>query len=299
MIRHLGAHLDQGLAAWRSPLLGQGFYAAWRHSAGSDLAWELDEFVGVRNEIEQLPDDVLQAIDGELLRLGVEDAKRDAYLQRLVLELPGWAGMCCWREAHPRTGEAPVSLADFVAVRLVLERLHAEQLLWRIWGLPPRLTELGDYFAANVAELLVRHAFGCQQLSEDQLDAVTPYLASAAADAGASWQRAAASMAGGFATPPGSDPGDGERAAWPLFVLAQALGLSAGDLRTIGASGTQALLDCAASLSRDQRGQIWLLAYEHHYRQQILAALAANHGRAAPLSGRAACLLYTSPSPRD
>ncbi|MEF8730777.1 MAG: putative inorganic carbon transporter subunit DabA [Candidatus Accumulibacter meliphilus] len=297
LIRHLGAHLDQGLAAWRNAALTQGFYAAWRQSAASDWTWELDEFVGARQEIAQLPDDPLLTIIGELLELGIQDASWDAYLQRLVLELPGWAGMCCWREAHPRAGEPPVSLADFLAVRLVLERLYGEQLIRRIWDLPLSLATLGDYFAANAAELQVRHAFGKQGLSEDLLEAVTPCLASPASDAPANWREFATRLSSlsSLSACGSSAPRDGELfedeqttlAAWPLFVLAQRLGLGGRQLREIASADAQALLDCAASLSRDQRGQVWLLAYEHHYRQQIFAALAANHGRAAALAGKA------------
>jgi hypothetical protein len=44
LIRHLAAHLDHGLAAWRNPARAQGFFMAWRQSASSDWAWELDEF---------------------------------------------------------------------------------------------------------------------------------------------------------------------------------------------------------------------------------------------------------------
>jgi uncharacterized protein YbcC (UPF0753/DUF2309 family) len=297
LIRHLGAHLDQGLAAWRNTALEQGFYAAWRQSAASDWSWELDEFVGARQEIAQLPEQPLPAIIGQLLALGVEEANWDAYLQRLVLELPGWAGMCCWREAHPRAGEPPVALADFLAVRLLLERLYGEQLLRRIWDLPLSLAKLGEYFAANAAELRVRHAFGKQELSEELLEAVTPRLASPSNDASGSWQEFATRLSSSFppasAEPQGAELSDDERtelaglAAWPLFVLAQRLALGGRQLRDLAPAGAQALLDCAASLSREQRGQVWLLAYEHHYRQQIFAALAANHGRASALSGKA------------
>ncbi len=61
-------------------------------------------------------------------------------------------------------------------------------------------------------------------------------------------------------------------------------------------AGGQALLRLRRSLSADQRGLVWLLAYEHHYRQQILAALAANHGRvpALPASARrSSCSAWT------
>ena len=284
LIRHLGAHLDQGLAAWPNPARGQGFYAAWRGSTGDDWAWELDEFTGARGELEQLPDEPLQAIAGELLRLGVAPVRYPAYLQRLALELPGWAGMFHWRDSHRRPDEAPVSLAGLLAVRLVLERLHAEQLLRRLWGLPLRCSELADYFAAHPEELSVRHAFGCGLLSEDLLAAVSPHLTSRAADVTADWPRFAASLAESQATAAFA-AGRRALAAWPLFILAQRLGLAGRELREIGVSGAAALLRCAASLSREQRGELWLLAYERHYRQQILAALAANHGR-APASSR-------------
>ncbi|MCB1966525.1 MAG: DUF2309 domain-containing protein [Candidatus Accumulibacter sp.] len=294
LIRHLGAHLDQGLAAWRNPARTEGFLAAWRLSCGTDWTWELDEFVGARDEIAQLPDEPRQVIAGELLRLGIEAEKWDAYLQGLVLELPGWAGMCCWRESHPRNGEPPVALADFLAVRLVLERLCAAQLMRRIWDLPLSLAELGDYFAANAAELFVRHAHGRGELDEELLEAVTPHLGAASNATAGVWQRFAARLAARGASPRGdsrnaADPASDRLAvaAWPLFVLAQRLGLGARDLREIGVSGAQTLLDCAGSLDRNQRGEVWLLAYERHYRQQILAALTANHGRAAALAGRA------------
>jgi uncharacterized protein YbcC (UPF0753/DUF2309 family) len=182
LIRHLAAHLDQGLAAWRNPARAQGFYAAWRQSAGSDWAWELDEFAGARHDIEQLPDDPLQAISSERLRLGLSEARWETYLQLLALELPGWAGMFAWRESHARGGDAPVSLTDFLAVRVVLERLYGEQLLRRIWGLPLRLADLGDYFISHPAELRVRHAFGSRQLPEEVLDRLRPLLAAPAGE---------------------------------------------------------------------------------------------------------------------
>ncbi|MBE2260011.1 MAG: DUF2309 domain-containing protein [Rhodobacteraceae bacterium] len=287
LIRHLGAHLDQGLAAWPNPARDQGFYAAWRHSAGNDWAWELDEFADARDDIALLPDDPLLVIDGELSRLDVAPAQRAAYLQRLALELPGWAGMFHWRESHAAqagSGKAPVALSDLLAVRLLLERLHAEQLLQRLCGLPLRVSELGDYFTAQPAELWVRHARGSGRLPEELLDAVAPLLAGRPTDGVADWQRVwrlfrqpTAAMARRRGSP--------ALAAWPLLALAQRLALSGRDLREIGAAGAAALLNCAGSLASAQRGLLWLLAYEHHYRQQILAALAANHGRVPATSG--------------
>ncbi len=69
--RHLAAHLDLGLAAWRNPLRRQGFFAAWRASAGQDLALEMDELPNVRDEILNLPDDPLAVLADELPAPGV------------------------------------------------------------------------------------------------------------------------------------------------------------------------------------------------------------------------------------
>ncbi|WP_300451670.1 DUF2309 domain-containing protein [Accumulibacter sp.] len=278
LIRQLSAHLDQGLAAWRNPARGQGFYAAWRHSAGRDLTWELDEFAWARHDIERLPADPWEAMAGEFLRLGLDPSRYGAYLQRLALELPGWAGMVRRRESQTGAAEVPVSLADFLAVRVVLERLYAEQLVRRVWGLPLHLPGLGEYFVDRPAELWVRHACGSGQLSEEMRHRVAPRLASPGGEE-ADWRALAARL-----VEERHEAGAVAPDAWPLFDLARRLGLCGRELRSIGTAGATALFDCAASLDADQRGRVWLLAYEGHYRQQILAALVANHGRASPFA---------------
>ena len=291
LIRHLAAHLDQGLAAWRNPLRGRGFYAAWRASSGSDWAWELDEFAGARQQILQLADDPLQAIVDELTQLGVDERRWCGYLQQLAMELPGWAGMFHWRESRPRAAEAPVSLCDFLAVRLILDRLHCAPLVQRVWGLPLQLDALARHFVAHPEELRLRHDCGSRCLPEELLATLQPLLRATAAASGRSRAPLAATVP---TSATGAAGGDALAvAAWPLFVLAQHLGLSGRELRELAAGDVQALLECAASLSDGQRGQVWLLAYEHHYRQQILAALAANHGRSpARLAGAAAQFVF-------
>ena len=277
LIRHLAAHLDQGLAAWKNPLRMQGFYIAWRASAGSDWAWELEEFAGARQRIRLLPDDPLQAIADELQRLGVDAGSWCGYLQRLAMQLPGWAGMFHWRESRPQAGAPPVSLGELLAVRLVLDRLYGEQLLRRVWGLPMQLEALAAHLIEHPQELQLRHAHGERSLPDELLASLRPLLLAPVADNARSWAQLAAAVAASTA-----DSTTGEEnasAAWPLFVLAQHLGLGAGELRELGPAGAQALLACATSLSETERGLAWLLAYEHHYRQRILAALAANRGR--------------------
>jgi uncharacterized protein YbcC (UPF0753/DUF2309 family) len=288
LIRHLAAHLDQGLSAWRNPARQQGFFAAWRLSAGRDLSWGLDDLTGVQREIERLPDDPMQAIIEELGRIGPDESHWCGYLERLALELPGWSGMFLQRElrasqcqARPEA-DAPVAMLDYLAVRLVLERLYAEQLVNRIWKLPLLLSELDDYFLCHPAELWVRYTCSAGGLPEDLQDSVAPCMSAAGNDDAwlsfaerlTRWQveRDASASASGLV-------------AWPLFRLAQQLGLCGRELREIGAAGAGALLECLNAFDVDQRGHAWLLAYEHHYRQQIFAALTANHPRACAYAG--------------
>ncbi|MCM8612937.1 DUF2309 domain-containing protein [Accumulibacter sp.] len=287
LIRHLAAHLDGGLAAWKNPLQMRGFYAAWRASAGSDWTWELDEFAGARQQIRELPDDALQAIVDELQRLGIESGRWCGYLQQLAMELPGWAGMFHWRQSRPRADAPPVDLGDLLAVRMVLDRLYGEQLLHRVWGLPMQLETLAAHLIEHPQELLLRHAHGNRSLPDEILASLRPLLLAPVAGNGRSWTQLALAAA----TAGASAGEDNAGMAWPLFVLAQHLGLDAGELRELGSAGTQALLACATSLSDEERGLAWLLAYEHHYRQRILAALAANRGRSPARVPRAAAQL--------
>lgn len=300
LIRHLAAHLDRGIAGWRNPRRGEGFYAAWRASAGADLGWELDEWLAARDEIARLPDDPLDAIERELLHLGPDEAHWGDYLERLALELPGWSGMflrCAGehpeQEAEPKTDahasshtEAPVAMADYLAVRLVLERICSEELVHRIWGLPLFLSELGDYFLCHPAELKVRHDFFAGLLAEADAHAARQLIASGGGDD--EWVALARQIGRHDAV-----AARRESRRWSLFALAQHLGLDAATLLAAGRAGADALLTTALDApGEDTRGHVWLLAYERRYREQVFAALAANRGRGAPPAQPAAQLVF-------
>ena len=289
LIRHLSAHLDLGMAGWHNPQRHRGFYAAWRASSGTDIGWELDEWHAARDEIAQLPEDPLDTIARELMHLGPDEEHWGDYLERLALELPGWSGMFLWRDRHgnPEGGNdsPPVAMADYLAVRLVLERVCCEELVHRIWGLPLFLSELGDHFLFHPAELKVRHDFFAGLLGEAEAHDARR-LISGETEAG-SWEVLAARIGT-------SNARQRARAArqWPLFLLAQRLGLDGATVRELGRDGADALLSALGALDANQRGFVWLLAYERNYRERIFAALAANHGRGAPPVAPAAQLVF-------
>ena len=277
--RHLAAHLDLGVAAWRNPQRERGFYAAWRACAGLDMAWELDELPTLRDEIAWLPQDPVDLLAEELPRLLADESLWPGYLERLALELPGWSGMFLWRDRNPERGDGtPVAMADYLAVRVLLERLLCDDLSHRLTGSSHGCAELTEWFAARPAEFFVRDALRSQALDEDvqQQAARLCRIAESGQPEPAAWEALAERIA--------ASPVLAADKAARLAALGALLGLSERDLAALMPEAGEHILACAASLDPLQRGQLWLLAYERHYREQLLSALAANHPRRKPVA---------------
>ncbi len=130
LIRACAAFLDEGVAHWPLPDRERGLYAAWRalklRGSGVLPHW----LTGLKEELAEAERRGLSAADvvlAALDTLGVPEERWEEYLTRVLLALPGWAGMVHRLEDHPeeRAGsEGPIALMDFLAVRLTLE-LHA------------------------------------------------------------------------------------------------------------------------------------------------------------------------------
>lgn len=278
--RHLAAHLDLGVAAWRNPQRDQGFYTAWRSSARIDMAWELNELPNAHDELAWLPDDPVDVLAEILPRLVADERLWPGYLQRLALEMPGWSGMFLWRAGRPERGDgAPVAMADYLAVRVLLETLLCEDLTRRLTGAPHGLGELQDWFAARPAEFFVRDALRTCNLPEDLLQRAARRCRVGAGNPvdAAEWAALAAEIG---ALPPQPDTARVLRLRELLALLA----LTPGDLAMLTSDDADALLACADSLGALARGEVWLLAYERHYREQIFSALLANHPRRKPVA---------------
>ena len=301
LIRLSAAHLDEGLAAWPLPDRAEGLYPAWRRLAGSDLVWTFAGLSGWRAALARWPEDAVDAIVAELRRLSIPEARWEGYLTRLALELPGWSGMVNWRQHHagyPANRDTRVALADYLALRLCLDSLWIDQICRETWDLEGTWPALRAYLLSHPAEALVRHALYEGRLPE--------YLASPAralvergiipsppatllpgesaargwgvkapwdalADMVWTWQHSPVAARPGTHTVHGS--------AWRLFRLAQHLGLSGGELRALTLEELETLLVALDELSLSLRGALWQCAYEHHYRDKLINALANNHGR--------------------
>jgi uncharacterized protein YbcC (UPF0753/DUF2309 family) len=152
LIRLAAAFLDQGVAAWPMPGRERGFLAAvgdlYASRLGPTEPWSarLPESLAAAGKMP-----AFEVIDLELDRLGVPSLRREECIVRSLLALRGWAGM--FRHFEERPDRVPVEavparLADFLAVRLVCERVVAEWLAPRFGA--------GD-LAALTTELYDRH----------------------------------------------------------------------------------------------------------------------------------------------
>ncbi|MBF0163245.1 MAG: DUF2309 domain-containing protein [Magnetococcales bacterium] len=284
LLRYLSGFLDLGVASWSLPDREAGFYLAWKRRAIQEKGQGLEELPDWEEHLADLPDDALETIEFCLKRLELPEARWGGYLERLALELPGWSGMVMWRSLRPGYGgsTALVRMADYLAVRLVTERLFALRLCRAIWLLEPTLGMLGWHFQRYRGEFFARHAFFSGSLPEFLATRASRLIHRPASDPDlpAEWRKLT------WQIWTETDGLNGTRShssasasAWPLFVLCQHLGLTAEGIRALGGDGVHALMAVLESLDGEQEGFLWLRAYERHYRERIFVALRANRGR--------------------
>lgn len=284
LIRHISLYLDQGMASWRHDT--GGFYSSWKAFAGKDLAWAFDGIDEARDELNVLEDDAMNAIIHELHRLGLPTAKWTGYLEQLALEIPGWSGMFLWRHNHPGYEDLrpdKVDMLDYLAVRLVLERILVQQLSRKHWLLEPRIDVLRAYFRNHRSEFIVRYHLFNSQLPEYLVSSAQNLISSFAvrnidyknwirlSDQFWTWRNSTGDTGGkGYSL---------YRHAWPLFILSQHLGLCADDIKQLDSSQISSIFETLDRLTANVRGFIWLQAYERNYREKLFNILVLNHGR--------------------
>lgn len=129
LIRFSAAFLDQGFARWPLPGRERGYFrsfcALYRMRSGPPDAW----LRGLAPLLARLDDEQTTpaaSILESLELLGVPEADWDSFVAASLLALRGWAGMIHQMEIRgDRVGRPapPGSLEEFLAVRLILDRL--------------------------------------------------------------------------------------------------------------------------------------------------------------------------------
>jgi hypothetical protein len=289
MIRVCAAFFDEGLAAWHMPGRAAGFFTAWRRLAEDDISFRLEGLDSWEDELTQLsaaPEDALIALLG---KLGIPADDWGQYLGRMLSGLKGWAGMTYWYELHPRhykQGAQPMDTLQYLAVRLFYEWMLVRQTCRDHWGLDGHVDSLRRYFENHQDEYLVRRELHAGRLPDGLADRARRELDGSASRRGhAERLRRIADAVWVHrlrAEPAEQVAKDG----WRLYRLAQLLGLSGPEIEALSVAEVQDLLQTLDAFPDEQKSPIWLVAFERHYRDEVLNAIAQNHGRGRWAKGR-------------
>ncbi len=84
-------YFDQGQAVWSSPWQQLPPFAAWKAEARRDRTASIWGLPGFRALVQALPDSAEATIHEALHRLGVSELALDAYFDRLLASIGGWA----------------------------------------------------------------------------------------------------------------------------------------------------------------------------------------------------------------
>lgn len=291
--RHLASWLDQGIASLRSLNAVEGntqggFYTYWKSTTLQDLTLTLEGMNDWDDYLESLHDDPLETILQELMRCGIDKDRWGGYLRVLALELPGWSGMFNWRSKNPDYYgiNTPVSMVDYLAVRLVLEHLYCRQYTSEHWKINASVNNLRGYFHQNQDEFFVRYHAYNTTLPEFLQQLTQQFLSSEEDIQPQDWHQLAHqiltwNLAPETVIPVGTDI---YRKAWRLFHLAQHLAMDAAAFAQLSPARIQRLLAILEELDDpNTSGYIWLQAYEHHYQEEIFSAVLNKH-KETPLS---------------
>lgn len=287
LIRLCASVLDEGVAAWHIPDADQqGLYAAWRTNTQYDISLFLHELPDWQHIVASLPEDAVDTIILHLTQMDIPAHKWSGYLQRVALELPGWSGMINWREQHPNYKtdyKVPIKLADYLAIRLTLDRLWLNQICHDLWKVEAKLGSLQHYFVKNLSEFMVRRRLYQGSLPEYLSHQAKLLMTEVTSERShrQQWQQLADLIRTWQFSPMAEQKNQHSvfNGGWRLFRLSQHLGLQSGHIQALQPSELQTLLMLVDDFDSTERGKVWLYAYEHHYRQQFFNALRANHGR--------------------
>lgn len=129
LVRFCAPFVDQGFAHWKLPHREQGFFKAfcelWRQPGGPPIPW-LRDLPRELTRVLESGRGALESVRESLDLLGVPESEWEDFIPATLVALRGWAGLI-WqldvRSDRVALPAPPGSLTEFLAVRLLLERV--------------------------------------------------------------------------------------------------------------------------------------------------------------------------------
>lgn len=310
LIRTCASALDEGVSAWKLPGCGEvGLYSAWRSVMQYDANPFLHDLPDWQRVVAETPENPVDCIIMQLTHLEIPEEKWEGYLRLLAFDLPGWSGMINWRQHHPHylpdNGPSKVHLADYLAIRLTLDRLWLYQACEEIWNIDAKLGTLRFYFHKNLSEFMVRKLFYQGDLPEYLTNSVRNLLLRTSSERykQSEWQDLADLIWTWQHSPmvENNISHNTFNGGWRLFRLCQHLGIDAIHLQHAQQKDLQYMLEVLDKFTADERGKLWLYAYEYHYRENFYQTLRANlkRGRWAKREQRPQAQIVTCMDDRE
>jgi len=166
LIRFCAAFLDQGFADWELPNRRQGMYRSflslYQGAGVVPTGWSSR----LRREVRRLALGGMgprESLDESLRLLGIQRDEQEAFIKQSLLALRGWAGMVWQLETNAEWTPRPApsgSLVEFLAIRLILDRIAIQQLAREQLGFNGPL--------ARVREVAMQRIGPPQPMSVDQ-----------------------------------------------------------------------------------------------------------------------------------
>ncbi len=156
LVRFCAAFADQGFAPWALPYRNLGFYRAFlavnRQSAGPPDLWRAE----LPAELARIDDSGMSAIESvveSIHLLGISPDELNDFIPLSILALRGWAGLVWQMESRGDRVPLPApdgSLVEFLAIRLVLERVALQYLARNHFDFTGPLADLRSFMRGKV-----------------------------------------------------------------------------------------------------------------------------------------------------
>jgi hypothetical protein len=156
LIRFCAGFLDQGLSQWRQPGRDAGFFTSFLHQYHRVLGPPERWMRCLRRELNRLTAEgigPIESISESLRELGIVEADEEEFITLSLLALRGFAGMLWQLETRGDRAARPVptgSLLEFLAVRLILDRLALGYVAREFMSYEGPLAELRTYLAKRI-----------------------------------------------------------------------------------------------------------------------------------------------------